>query len=86
MILRPVARAMPLIRSNASACTVDSSLLGALQELLDREANVLSDLPEERRRDITSLVKGEGCPATVGVPKLLVGATLSKFAETKRLK
>jgi len=51
--------------------------------LLRSEADVLGDLSEECRRDITAGVKRDCRPSTVGVPELLVGATLPDLAKAE---
>lgn len=47
-------------------------LLRLPQQLLHREADILGYFPEERRRDIASLVEGNRCAPAIGVPQLLV--------------
>jgi len=55
----------------------------APQQLLGRETDVLGDLSEECWRDVASLVKGNCCHSTIGMPELLVGPTLTDFAEAQ---
>ncbi len=52
-----------------------------LEKLVDRQTNILSDLTQKNRGDITSGVEGHRRRPPVGVTELLVGAALSNFDE-----
>jgi len=53
----------------------------APQQLLGSETDILGDLSEECWRDVASLVKGNRCRATIGMPELFVGTALTDFAK-----
>lgn len=49
-----------------------SEALELFQQLLDCQADVFCDLAKQDRRNSSSLVRWNRCPATVRVPKLFV--------------
>jgi len=54
-----------------------------LQELVDRETDILRDLTKQDRRDVASGVDRDGGRAAVGVSELLVRAALAHFDEAE---
>jgi hypothetical protein len=59
--------------------------LPVLEKLLDGQANILCDEPQQRRRYVSAGMEGDGGGSTVGVAVLLVGATLPNLHETELL-
>jgi len=57
--------------------------LSVLNELSDREADVLSDLAEQNRRDVSTLVKWHCSGSARAVSILLVRTTLSDLREAE---
>ena len=55
-------------------------------ELMNRQTNVLRDLAEQRRRDVSSFVERDRCAATIRVTVLDVGATLTDRDKTQPFK
>lgn len=55
-----------------------------LQKLVDHQANVFGDLPQQDWRDISSWMDGHGRAPAVLMPELLVRPTLTNLDETKR--
>ena len=58
-------------------------LLGRLsrQKVFNRKADVLRNLAKQCRRNVAPLMKWYGRPATVGMPKLSVRASLADFVK-----
>ena len=54
-----------------------------LEQLIDRQADVFGDLTKQCRRNVASLMKRYSRPATVGMAKLSVRASLADFYEPK---
>lgn len=50
-----------------------------IEELLNREVNIVSNAAEENRRDVTTLVARHSRTATIGMPKLLMRPLLADF-------
>jgi len=59
------------------------SLVPPPQELLSRKPNVLRDLAQQRRRDVSARVEGNCGPTTICMAKLLVGTLLPDLGETQ---
>ena len=57
-------------------------VLPVLEKLLDGEANILGNEPQECRRDVPTRMERHGGGAAVGVAVLLVRAPLPHFSET----
>ena len=47
-------------------------LLPRSQQFFRGEVNIVGDLAQERRRNVTALVDGHGCHTSIGMPELLV--------------
>jgi hypothetical protein len=58
----------------------------ARQEVLNRHADVLGDLAQQRRRNVATLMKRHCCSAPIGMPKLSVRAALPNLDEPQRCK
>lgn len=54
-----------------------------LDELADRQADILGDLPQQRRRDIPARMKRHCRATTSGIAELLVRSALPHFDETR---
>jgi hypothetical protein len=46
--------------------------LCTFEEFFDCDADVLADLSEKQRRDVSAGVEGNGCEATICMPELLM--------------
>lgn len=57
-----------------------------MNEFLSGQANILCNLPQQSRRDVSPFVKGNRCTAAIRMAKLLVGATLPYFNKSHSLK
>lgn len=57
--------------------------LSVPEEFIQREADIFGNLAEQYRGNVAALVAGDGCAAPFIIAKLLMGATLADFAETK---
>jgi hypothetical protein len=56
-----------------------------VQELFNRDANILADLAKKHRRDVSSRMEGDSRGPSVRVPKLLVGSALPYLLEPEGL-
>jgi len=65
----------------ARGCAAIRRRSAVLQELVDRQADVLGDLTKQYRRDVAPGVEGDGGCATIGMAELLVRAALAHFDE-----
>src|SRR5438128_2549468 len=54
------------------------------QHLFHPQADVLCNFPEQGRRDITSLVKRNGCNSAISMAELLVRSALTYLLESDR--
>lgn len=68
-------RPPPAVPGWAALCT--------LQQVLQRQADVLCDLAQQNRRDISSGMHGNGCASAIRVPKLLVRAPLANLSKAQ---
>ena len=59
------------------------SLVPPPQELLRRKPDVLCDLAQQRRRDVSARVEGNSGPTTICMPELLVGTLLPNLREAQ---
>ncbi len=57
--------------------------LSVFEQLIKREVNVLGDLTEQDRRDVSRLMKRYGGAATGSIAKLFMRATLADFREAE---
>jgi hypothetical protein len=57
-----------------------------LQELLNREADILRDLTQQQWRDVSTGVKRNRRPPTIRVPVLLVRSTLANLTKPEPFK
>lgn len=56
-----------------------------VQEFLNRKTDILADLAEEQRRNVSSTMEGDSCGPPIRMPKLLVGSPLPYFVEPECL-
>ena len=57
--------------------------LSILGKLFHSEANILTDLPEQNRRNISTRVEGYSCTPSIRVSKLLMRTALADLIKSK---
>ena len=57
--------------------------LSVLKQILNREADILGNLTQKNRREVSSRMKRHGCAPPILVPKLLVRPSLTHLNEAK---
>jgi hypothetical protein len=57
--------------------------LKTFKNIIDRQVDVLGDLAEQYRGDVSASVERHGCAASIRMAELLVGASLPDFLETQ---
>ncbi len=53
------------------------------EKFFHRHTDILNNLTQRHRRNITSFVEGDSCPATIRVSELLVRTTLADLDESQ---
>jgi hypothetical protein len=78
---------LPLLRRPSATRSERSGARSpnVIEEFLYRNANVLDDLSQERRRDVPAWMERNRCTSSIGVPELAVRAALANLNEAKTL-
>ncbi len=70
---------------NSTVRAADNALLQIFEKLLDCQADILDNLPQQERRDIATGVKRNGRVAAIRMSELFVRTALTYFHEAQML-